>query len=109
MKEPDSLDELDKILVDFFNEAEPDVHASNGGTVYTKAGTNAKTKIQAHIKQAKEQLLEQVEAEVIGDNEYGNIGYSGEDMVDDTSEDMIYRNELRAQQRQALQQLKEEL
>lgn len=42
--------------------------------------------------------------EVIGDNEYGNIGYDGEEMVDETSEDMLIRNDFRHQQRQRKQE-----
>lgn len=47
---------------------------------------------------AKEEIHQSL-LSLIGDNEYGNIGYVGEDMVDETTERMLYQNELRAELR----------
>ena len=46
--------------------------------------------------------IEQDILELIGDNEYGNIGYVGEEMVDETTEEMHYRNQLRQELRTKL-------
>jgi len=53
-----NLDEkIDEILVNFFNKAEIDVHSknNNNGSVFTKAGTEA--------KEAIKQLIEEVQTE----------------------------------------------
>lgn len=75
---------LDEILVAFFNEAEPDVHATNGETVYTKAGT--------HAKQAIKQLMANEFEKLIGEDEPNR-------------QLLALRNELRIEQRQKLNQL----
>jgi len=56
-------------------------------------------------KETKVALYAVLEAEVIGQNEYGNIGYDGEDMVDETTDAMFARNDLRAEQRTNLKRL----
>lgn len=49
-----------------------------------------------------EAIINLVDKELIGNNEYGNIGYTGEDMIDETTEEMYYRNQLRQEQRAKL-------
>ena len=49
---------------------------------------------------AKQQLLEEV-LDMIGEDEIGNIGYDGEDMVDDTTDEMHANNRLKHQLRKA--------
>lgn len=68
-------DALDEILVDFFNEAEVDVHSENNqsGTVFTKAGTKAKQQITNLFVS---QFLEALPGKwVLEDDDY-NAGYN---------------------------------
>lgn len=51
------------------------------------------------------QLRRLIAEEVIGFNEYGNIGYVGEDFVDETSDDDLVRNAFRDEQRTKLDKL----
>ena len=62
-----NLDEkIDEILVNFFNKAEIDVHSenNNNGSVFTKAGTEAKEAIKQLIE---EEIEEEVWQRTIGD------------------------------------------
>lgn len=49
------IDEINEILVDFFNEAEADVHSDNfkDGIVITKAGTKASQRLSELIVRAR--------------------------------------------------------
>ena len=79
-------EELDKILVNFFNEAEEDVHSSNfnEGFVLTKAHTKAKQAIQALYRTREATLIREArldelklvtETMIIGDSEYVSMRY----------------------------------
>lgn len=60
--------------------------------------------IEALLIQARKQVVEEVLG-LIGDNEYGNIGYDGEEMVNETTDEMLTRNELRATLREEIGKL----
>jgi hypothetical protein len=55
-------------------------------------------------KEEAKQALYQDLIDMVGDDEIGNIGYDGEEMVDDTSEEMHIRNRYRRKLRQNINQ-----
>lgn len=63
--------------------------------------------LSQNFKEAEKAIRQAVGEEMlglVGDNEYGNIGYDGEEMVNETTEEMLYRNQLRAELRQKIKQ-----
>ena len=63
--------------------------------------SSLRNQIEALLVQARKQVVEDVLG-VIGDNEYGNIGYDGEEMVNETTDEMLARNDLRATLREEI-------
>ena len=63
-------------------------------SVATDEEQRGATSLPTTASQIQKDLLE-----IIGANEVGNIGYDGDEMRDDTTEEMMYRNQLRAELR----------